>query len=174
MVLFDSGPLIRIAKHQLLDYCITKFGELLIPTDVVMEVVTIGLRRGFEEAKTVRTAISRKNIKVQKAPERLLKEVAKAESRLGLQLGKGEKGAIALALLKHTELLTDDQDASIVARALRIRARGVLYITLLALRNKRLTKEEAYLLIEKLIDQGMWLAPTIVQNFNKVVRRDPL
>lgn len=168
---FNSGPLIRIAKHELLDYSVTRFGEILIPPEVRDEVVIAGLRRNLQDAKTVQTAISKGLVKVQNPPERYRKEVTQAEARLGLQLGKGEKAALALALLRGAELLlTDDEDATLVARALKLKARGVLYLILLALRDHQLTQEQAHLLLDQMIEQGLWLAPTIVQNFGKALR----
>ena len=137
-----------------------------------MEVVEEGLKYDYLDAQETKKAIDEGWIKVKTVDERDVEAVTKVEGKLGIRLGVGERQAISLACsLKVKKILTDDEDAAYVSRALRLKPRGTLYILLKAARNKVLAKDQIIEVLEKMLEDGFWLSPLIVQRFHKALEK---
>lgn len=166
MVVSNSGPLIWLGRYDLLRLLRTAFWLIGIPGAVYFEVVEEGLRRKHLDAQRVKEALDEGWIKVEAADDESIEAVVEVEEKLGIRLGKGEREAIGLALtLKAKVILTNDEDAALASKALGLKPRGILYILLKAVKDKNLTKDEAAEVFNKMLREGFWLSPLIVQRF---------
>lgn len=124
IVVSDSGPLISLAKVKKFHFLKDFFGKVYIPEAVYDDVVTKGSgRAGESETKEALTDWMEKvSVKDHLAVQILLSE-----------LGRGEAESIVLAKEMNADrLLVDDEDASIKAKSLGLRAVGTLDITITA------------------------------------------
>lgn len=88
------------------------------------------------------------------------------------RLGKGEREAVALARAHAVEfLLTNDEGASIVSRALGLKARGVLCVLLRAVKEKALGRREALETLNEMIGDGFWISPAVLQEFHRTLEK---
>lgn len=115
---------------------------MVIPEAVHEEAVLRGLEKGFEDAQAIKKAMEEGWIKVHKPTNRFTDEVEGVEARLGIELGTGEREAIALALEKGVSIfLTNDEDAHQVGMALGLEPKGVLYVLLRAVVEGRIKRK---------------------------------
>jgi len=168
----NSGPLIWLGRYGLLFLLRRHFSLIVIPTAVYVEAVEEGLKQNYLDAQEAKKAIDEGWIRVETADEKDVEAVARAEEKLGIRLGMGERQAISLTRsLKVKIILTDDEDAAHVSRILRLKPRGTLYILLKAARNKILTKDQIIEVLDKMLEDGFWLSPLIVQRFHKALEK---
>ena len=110
----DAGPLIALAKLDLLALLPQLYHPVLLAPSVYNEVVTEGLRHGHADALAVQEAVERGAFRVVLLSERDVPPVPRAAA-----LGVGERHTIALALRERVELvLLDDLSAREQAAAL--------------------------------------------------------
>ena len=168
----NSGPLIWLGRYGLLFLLRKHFSLIAIPTAVYVEVVKEGLKHNYLDAQETKNAVDEGWINLKTVDERDIETVARAEEKLGIRLGMGERQAISLARhLKVKIILTDDEDAAHVSRVLRLKPRGTLYILLKTARNKILTKDQIIEVLDKMLEDGFWLSPLIVQRFHKALEK---
>jgi len=166
----DTGPLIWLAKVKALTVLREIYHEIIIPEAVYREAVQQGLAEGYKDAEYIRDAIVDGWIRVEKAPMMFEDKIESVERRLRIQLGVGEREAISLALsLKAHIILTNDKLASTVAKILGLKPRGILYILLKAVKNGVITSRDARLLLEKMVDYGFWISPSLLTEFYKTL-----
>ncbi|KPV62875.1 MAG: hypothetical protein AOA66_1166 [Candidatus Bathyarchaeota archaeon BA2] len=124
----NSGPLIWLGRYGLLFLLRKHFSLIAIPTAVYVEVVKEGLKHNYLDAQETKNAVDEGWINLKTVDERDIETVARAEEKLGIRLGMGERQAISLARhLKVKIILTDDEDAAHVSRVLRLKP-GAHYI----------------------------------------------
>jgi predicted nucleic acid-binding protein len=147
-VVSNSTPLIYLAKIGKLDLLKTIFGEVLIPTEVRIEVVEKGKQLGRKDAYTVENAIQQGWIKVSPADP----------IETPIVLDKGEQEALALAKQqKATFVLIDEVSARSAARLLGLNPKGTLFVLLVAMRKKQMEFDEFLQTLDELIEQGFRL-----------------
>jgi len=166
----DAGPLIWLAKCSLLHLLEKLYSEILIPEAVYHETVVRGLEKGFEDAQTIKRAIEEGWLRVYKAKRSFKGKVKIVEGKLEVELGEGEREAIALAVEKNASIpLTNDEDAYQVGRKLGLKPKGVLYILLKGIKERYINKEKARKTLRQMLEEGFWLSPTIVHNFHEML-----
>jgi predicted nucleic acid-binding protein len=95
--------------------------------------------------------------------------VHKVSNKLGIQLGRGEIEAIALAT--DGLLLIDDEAAYTVAINMGRDSVGTLALLLLMVSRKMISKKRALEALDTMIDAGFWLSPRLVLVFNKKINK---
>lgn len=168
----NAGPLIWLAKNSILDILRKMYSSILVSEAAYEEAVTRGLEGGFKDAQVVREAVEEGWIKVCKTDKQFVNKVLKVEKRLGIELGEGEREAIALALEKGTPIfLTNDEDANQVGMAMGLESKGVLYLLLRSVKEGYLDRKRAEEALKKMLEEGLWLSPTIIHNFFETLNR---
>jgi hypothetical protein len=144
----NSTPLIYLAKIDKLDLLKVLFGEILIPEEVMTEVVEKGKSLGRKDAYTVENAIAQGWIKV----------VAADTVEIPIELDKGEEEALSLAKqLKLETVLIDEVSARSAARLLGLTPRGTIFVLLMALKEREIALDEFLQALDQLIDEGFRL-----------------
>jgi len=148
------------------------FSEVAISEAVYDEAISRGIEKDFDDARVIAKAIKDGWIKAHKASKQFTEKVEVAESRLDIELGRGERETIALALERGiSHLLTDDEDAYRVGKSLGIGPRGTLYVLLESVKKGHLDKEQAKQHMGKMLEEGFWFSPTIIHNFHEILDR---
>jgi predicted nucleic acid-binding protein len=168
----DAGPLIWLAKCDILHLLRKLYPEILIPEAVHEVAVERGLEKGFEDAKIIKKALEEGWIRVYKTSTQFTDKVEAVEKRLDIELGSGEREAIALALEnKISTFLTNDEDAYHTGKVLGLEPRGVLYLLLKGVKEGHHNKEHAKKSLRKMLEEGFWLSPTIIHKFHEALAR---
>jgi len=168
----DAGPLIWLAKCDILHLLEKLYPEILIPEAVHEEVVERGLEKGYEDAKIIKKALEEEWIRVYKTSTQFTDKVETVEKRLDIELGSGEREAIALALEKKiSTFLTNDEDAYHIGKVLGLEPRGVLYLLLNGVKEGHHNKEKAKESLREMLEEGFWLSPTIIHKFHEELAR---
>jgi len=168
----DAGPLIWLGKCDTLNLLKKLHSEIVIPEAVYEEAVTRGLEKGYEDAQVTKRAVEEGWIRIHKPQEQFIDKVEDRENKLGIELGKGEREAIALAIAKGISLfLTDDEDAYQTGRSLGLEPKGVLYVLLKAVKERHLSNEQAKESLRQMLEGGFWLSPKIIHIFHETLDR---
>jgi len=165
----DAGPLIWLAQCGLLSILRRSYSSVSMPPAVRHEVIDRGIEGGHSDAAIISDALDEGWIKVETPSKSHTKQTSDQAARTRVRLGGGETQAIALALAEKAVLLTNDEDARTVARLLGLRTAGVPRILINAVKLGHLTKEEARSALGRMIDEGLWLSPAVVQLFNELL-----
>lgn len=168
----DAGPLIWLAKCDILHLLEKLYSETIIPEAIYQEAVTRGLEQGYEDAQVTKKAIEEGWIRVCKSKEQFTDKVEDREDKLGFELGEGEREAIALALEKEISLfLTNDEDAYQIGKTLGLDPKGVLYVLLKSIKERHLNVKQAKESLRKMLEEGFWLSPPIIHGFHEALDR---
>ena len=166
----DAGPLIWLAKCDILHLLEKLYSETIIPEAIYQEAVTRGLEQGYEDAQVTKKAIEEGWIRVCKSKEQFTDKVEDREDKLGFELGEGEREAIALALEKEISLfLTNDEDAYQIGKTLGLDPKGVLHVLLKSIKERHLNVKQAKESLRKMLAEGFWLSPTIIHGFHEAL-----
>lgn len=157
MVVLDSSSLILLAKAGLLDITINSLKEKpLIPWAVYAE--SVGKKKA-EDATLIEARVKQQKITVQ-----VLEDLAVPTKLIqDFNLGQGEAEAIALCLANKMVLVTDDKKAMNTCRLMEINFITVPNIVVELYREKRITKIEAEIVIQKLNYYGRYSEKIIEQ-----------
>jgi len=146
------------------------YSEIVIPEAVYEEAVTRGIEKGYADAQVIKKAVEEGWIRVFKPGRKFTDRVKVGENKLGVELGEGEREAIALALERRTSIfLTDDEDAHHTGKALGLEPKGVLYVLLKGVRDGQLDKKQARESLGKMLEEGFWLSPEIIHIFHETL-----
>ncbi len=168
----NAGPLIWLAKNNILPILRKMYSHIIVPEAVYEEAVTRGLEGGFKDAQVIRAAVEEGWIEVCKTDGQLVNRVLSVEKRLGVELGEGERGVIALALEKGSPIfLTNDEDAHQVGATMGLEPKGVLYMLLRSVKEGYLDGKRVREVLKKMLEEGFWLTPTTVHNFYETLNR---
>ena len=131
-VIIDSGPLIALAKLNVLPLLVKLYGKVHIPEAVYKEAVIDGNSRGYTDARIIESFLANR----QWTPARI--DSNNIESELtDLNLGLGEKACIALAIRTPEPLvLLDDEYARKACRERAIDVKGSLGVLVEAHRRQ--------------------------------------
>lgn len=151
LLVADSGPLIALARLELLREARSCFHDFLVPEIVYSEITR---KQGLADAQILKTAASSGIFSVvSKMPSTL-------ETVEAYGLDPGETMAIALALHELSVVLIDERKGRIVARSLGLEIIGTLGMLAL-LREKGLIDSVASP-IAKLMVKGYYLPEILV------------
>ena len=162
--------MIWLARCSILHLLRKHYREIFIPEAVFTEAVTRGLEKGYQDADAIKKAVGEGWIKARKARKKYIDQVKAVETEIGIQLGAGERETLALALdTPHPVVLTNDEDAYLIARLLKTRAKGVLYLLIKSVKEGYLTKHQAREHMGKMLENGFWLTPSVVHVFHEAL-----
>jgi len=151
-VVSNAGPLIALAKLNLLDILSKLYGRVHIPLAVYEEAVIAGMQRGYEDAFRLFSFL----IDVGWEPEKV---TAIPQDLIASGLDKGEKESIALALEKGALLLIDEEEGREQARKRGLKVRGTLGILVEAYRHELLTSEQLRSYFQQIEeDEEIWIS----------------
>jgi len=168
----DAGPLIWLGKCDTLNLLKKSYSEIVIPEAVYEEAVTRGVEKGYADAQVIKKAVEEGWIRVFKPRRQFIDRVEDRENKLGIELGKGEREAIALALEKGISLfLTNDEDAYQIGKSLGLEPNGVLYVLLKAVKKRHLSNKQAKESLGQMLEGGFWLSPKIIHIFYEALDR---
>jgi predicted nucleic acid-binding protein len=144
-IVCNTSPLILLAKIHRLDTLIRLYSELMIPEAVADE---IGTKPGKENDQ-VQALLSKGTLQLQQVSAKILTE-------LPIDLGRGEREAIALAIDLGADLvILDDQQGRLVSRDKGLSVTGTVGVIVEA-------KERGFIPslrpeMDRLIEAGMWI-----------------
>jgi predicted nucleic acid-binding protein len=168
----DAGPLIWLGRCDALHLLKRLHFKIVIPEEVYEEAVTRGLEKGHMDAQKTKKAIEEGWISVFKPEKLFINKVEDREKRLGIELGRGEREAIALALEKGITLfLTNDEDAHQTGKSLGLDPKGVLHVLLKAVKEGHITDKRAKEILSRMLEGGFWLSPRIIHVFHEALDR---
>ncbi len=168
----DAGPLIWLGKCDTLHLLRKLYTEIVVPEAVYEEAVSRGLEKGFEDAQIIKKALEEEWIRVYKTSKQFTDKVESVEKRLDIELGAGEREAIALALEKEIFIfLTNDEDAYQVGTRLSLEPKGVLYVLLKGVKEGWLNMKQAKESLGEMLEEGFWLSPSIIHKFHEALAR---
>jgi predicted nucleic acid-binding protein len=154
-VVSDAGPLIALAKLNLLHLLERLYGRVYFPGSVYKEAVVEGLRQGLEDAHTLRLFLIQEGwetMAVENAPDELI----------SLHLDQGELDSLALALDMNALLLIDEERGREIARRYRVKVRGTLGVLIEAYRHGFLTSSQLRFYFDQIEERtDIWISPSL-------------
>ena len=154
-VVADAGPLMTLAKLNLLYLLKQLYERVQFPRSVYEEVVVEGIQRGFEDAHTLQLFLSREDWKpteVKDVPDDL------ASSRLD----RGERESIALALALDGLLLIDEERGRKEARRRGVTVQGTLGVLIRAHRSGLITADQLRFYFGQIEERAdIWMSPAL-------------
>lgn len=162
-VVSNAGPLITLAKLNLLHLLNQLYKQVYFPRSVYEETVTEGLRKGFADAHTLRMFLMQEGweaAEVKDMPDTLA----------SLHLDRGELDSLALALATGDLLLIDEEHGRKEARRHGVSVQGTLGILVEAYRQNLITSHQLRFYfgqIEKRTD--IWISPSLCHRLLKEI-----
>lgn len=163
MVVSNAGPLIHLAKTNLLHLLKETYRVVVIPEEVKIETVDRGIEKGASDAILIRDAINEGWIKVENIE--LTPEFTRMARTAGLKTA--EAAVIYHAYKNDGVALIDEDSARTLARTLEVSIRGTLGIILESQRRGLLSREEALKTLDEL-SEIMYLSADLY----RIVRRE--
>lgn len=149
IIISNASTLIYLAKVNRLHLLKDLFKKVIIPMEVYEEVVIRGIKDGFSDARIVENAVKDGWIEVVKSPKDIRSEMKFKE------LDYGEIAVLKLAeAYPNSLILMDDASARKIAENLGYNVKGTLYVILLAVRRKIISKKIAREIINRLVSSG--------------------
>ncbi|MEK6859864.1 MAG: DUF3368 domain-containing protein [Nanoarchaeota archaeon] len=153
-IVTNTSSLIFIGKLKLLDLLKNVFGRVLVPHEVVEEL----LKKDSSEILYLKNELGN-----------FLKEV-EVKKLQNFSLGKGENAALSLCIEKNINFfLSDDKKARSYARSMKLETIGVLGIILENLNKNKINKKDARLLIDNLIKNGYYMTSGLYSEIIKLI-----
>jgi predicted nucleic acid-binding protein len=169
----NTSPLIWLAKIGKFNLLKDLFGEVLTSEESYKEAVEVGLKEGYSDACVIKDAYNQGWIKVERLNDKQV-VVCQSIMRDSLELHLGEVQAIVLArkIGKDTLLLMDDSSGRAFAETWGIKAKGVIYVILTALRNDLLVKAEAKNIVLNLVRKGFRIEPKLLAKLMQEIEKE--
>ncbi|MHA1300748.1 MAG: hypothetical protein ACTSO9_15130 [Candidatus Helarchaeota archaeon] len=142
----NSGPLIHLAKAGLLE--LLKIYDVSIPSEVKIEVVDEGKKKGYSDAILIEEAIKDGWIRIIEI--QVEKNFLQAADIAGLH--HAEIKTIYYAFQKGIIALLDDDSARVFARTLGVKISGSLGVLIKGLKEKKISYREALKGLDDLAD----------------------
>ena len=168
-VVSNAGPLMALAKLNLLHLLKELYGYVHIPRSVYDEVVTEGMRQGYEDARTLYLFLNQ----MEWSPE----DVDPAAIPADLQeahLDRGERDTLALAVaLGDALVLMDEMAGRKVARARGLTVRGSLGVLIESYRRQLIEADQLRLYFAEIARrQDIWVSQALVERLLQEVLGD--
>lgn len=163
MIVSNSGPLIHLAKINMLNLLKELFGEVIIPHEVKLEVIDRGKDEGMADAFLIEKEIENGWITVIQVNDNKVKEIA-----VSAGIDTGEACAILLAKNKKYSVLIDDLAARRFAAGLGIQVVGSIGVLIRSAKMHKISKIEALDALDKL-GRVMWLSIDVYEDARKIV-----
>lgn len=160
MIVSDASLLICLAKAEKLSLLRELFGEVLIEEEVKRETIDRDKEEGAFDALVIEDAVKDGWIKVEKIED---------EKRFS-GIHKGEGNTILLAKKHKCLVLIDEEDAREVARVMRLKVRGSLYVLKKAVEKGLMSKDDAIKTLDKMIKDGFRISTRFYAKFLEDVK----
>ena len=147
---FDSSPLIYLARSGALPFLTALKGEKYLPPIVFDEVVTTGRVHGFPDAEITDQFIIQGVLQV-KSPEERVKEGLRGLHR---DLHAGEIRVLALADELNGIVIIDDRIGREIGEMFQIEVRGSVFILFLLVRDRIITQKKAKQILRVMVREG--------------------
>lgn len=165
-VVSNAGPLIVLAKLNLLHLLKQLYGRVYFPPSVYKETVTEGLRLGLEDARALDLFLKQQKWEATEA-----KSVS--DELASLHLDQGEQESLSLALAMNALFLIDEERGREEARRFEVEVRGTLGVLVEAHQHTLIGTDQLrfYLSqIEKRTD--IWISPALCRRLLKEVSEE--
>lgn len=163
-VVSNAGPLMVLAKLNLLHLLKELYGRVRIPRSVYEEVVIEGLRQGYEDARTLKLFLDQMNW----MPEEVTATPRELQT---VHLDRGECDTLALAIpLGKGLVLMDETAGREVARFLGVTVRGSLGVLVEAYRKRLISADQLRLYCAELDRRNdVWINRTLAERLLREV-----
>ncbi len=151
-IVLDATPLIHLTRAGLLPLLRYLPHAMLVPPEVVAEVVHRGKEQGHPDAALIGQAISDGLLIVKKPADQRFVQLVTAIGRGRIHPADAE--VLALAREEEGVAVLDDRAARDVARAHGIRVGGTAFLLAMLIGSGRITREEAWRALDEMIGQG--------------------
>lgn len=156
-VVSNAGPLMVLAKLNLLHLLQQLYGRVCFTQSVFNEVVQTGVRLGYQDAYTAQQFLRELNWE----PTETL-SLPRELTTLPLELG--EKESIALALQLNGLLLIDEERGRRAARQLGLRVHGSLGVLIEAYRQDFITDSQLRLYFHQVVARSdIWISSSFAR-----------
>lgn len=157
MLVFDSTPLIYLAKAGKLDLLKNLHGRKVIPLEVYKEAVVKGKELGKSDAASLESAIEEGVFEIAEVTKNdFYKQLSKNPN-----LTKADVEVLTLAKSTNSIMVMDDEYARDVAESAGIATGGTIYIIHQLLREGIIRKEDAREILDKIIKEGWRCSPEL-------------
>jgi predicted nucleic acid-binding protein len=156
----NAGPLLVLAKLNLLHLLETLYDQVHIPHSVYRETVVEGLRYGHEDARRLSRFLERVGWQAEDVPTGRIPDDLRDVS-----LDTGERDALALALCKGDAcVLMDESLGRAYARQLGLDVRGSLGVLVEAYHQSILDADRFRSALDEIVRRhDIWISPTLVK-----------
>jgi uncharacterized protein len=152
----NAGPLIVLAKLNLLHLLKHLYERVEIPNAVYEETVIVGLQRGYEDAHVLRQFLEQ----ARWTPTR----VTVPPDIASLPLDLGEQESLALALQDKVLLLMDEERGRAVARQRGLTVLGTLGVLVRAYRDDLITSDQLRFHFRQITSRDdVWISSSLCQ-----------
>ena len=154
-VVADAGPLMTLAKLNLLHLLKQLYGRVQFPRSVYEEVVVEGMQWGFEDAGTLQLFLSQEDWKPTEVKD-VPYDIASSH------LDRGERESIALALALDGLLLIDEERGRQEARRRGVTVRGTLGVLIQAYHSGLITADQLRFYFGQIVERmDIWISPAL-------------
>lgn len=165
MVVCDSGPLIHLSRVGKLGLLKDLFEEVEIPPSVYREVVEEAKALAKPGVSAIEHAIEDGWMRVSKVKEKgTIKKLAESEQ---IQIEDAE--VLHLAKTLSTSLVTSDGWLVKVAKGVGVETLWTTTLVLLAVKEKRISKEDGKTLLRELVLSGLYVRPDVYAMLLQVI-----
>lgn len=157
-VVIDAGPLMVLAKLNLLHLLKQLYGQVYFAEAVYHEVVTEGVHQGHADAATLLQFLRQEAWQATTV-------TSMPSSILAASLDRGERESIALAVLHRALLLIDEEAGRNTARSFDLSVRGSLGVLIEAYHRKLIGSDQLrfyFAEIERRTD--IWISPRLCRS----------
>ena len=156
-VVSNAGPLIALAKLNLLHLLKSLYGFVRVPSAVYTEAVVEGMQRGFADAYTLQ-------LFMQQHRWEPVFDIEIPDDLQQTPLDRGEKEAIALAVAQNALLLLDEEQGRQQARQRGLAVRGTLGVLIAAYRRSLITTDQLRLYFRQIQERDdIWISSQLCQ-----------
>ncbi|MEA3308146.1 MAG: DUF3368 domain-containing protein [Chloroflexota bacterium] len=165
-VVCNAGPLMVLAKLNVLHLLKELYERVHIPQTVYDEVVIAGLRHGHKDAQVLRLFFQSVAWNPEEVDSSTIPDVLR---HAGLDVGEHDTLALALSL-SPSLVLMDEYAGRQVARRLKLPSRGSLGILIEAYREGIISAEQiSFYFTEIVEDQDIWISPQLVNRLRREI-----
>ncbi len=154
MIVSNSSPIISLGAIGNLSFLKRCFNEVIIPVGVYTEISRKGESPEFI---SLQKGIDERWIRIEKVD---VLPILKTN-----MLGEGEKEAISAAAKYKAILIIDDDTAKAYAGIMGVESHGTLYVLILLVRKKILTRDEAIDILNQMMKTGFYLSTEVYGMF---------
>jgi predicted nucleic acid-binding protein len=154
-VVSNAGPLMVFSKLNILHLLKGLYVRVELPLSVYRETVSVGIRRGFTDAQVLNSFLMQNEWK----PIKTFEIPVDVQN---LNLDRGEKESIALALSKNALLLMDEERGRDFARQNNLSVRGSLGVLIEAFAKKMISEDQLRFYFQQISErEDIWINPDL-------------